>query len=613
MCGIAGIMSNNERIDFDRVGERLTQSLRHRGPDDNGIMADRKHGCLFVHTRLSILDLTQRGHQPMHDVSGRYSIVFNGEIYNFKEIRDELKKSGIRFGSGTDTEVVLQAYIHWQEQCLSRLRGMFAFGIVDRDPAGTKLFLARDRFGIKPLIYSQTPNGFVFASELRALTDAGLIDRKISSRSLGQYLACGSVQQPDTIYKGVYQLMAGHCMVVTPSGDLQLNQWYDVAARSVELARLYRGKSYCDLVDLTRIKLEEAAQYHVIADVEVGAFLSGGVDSSAVTALMRRHLPGKIQTFSVGFEPQNEVMDEKQAARVTARFIEAEHHELIVTHQHVDQMFDPFINSLDQPSVDGFNTFLVSGIAGKRLKVTLSGLAGDELFGGYTYYQDIFKLRKIPIPFIGRIAEGRIPVRLLKGLSYYGLTPYQAVGHFRQYHSWDWLRKVAFKDFETPLLWGEDESGLDDLARMGLADLNGYLCSTLLRDCDVLSMAHSLEVRPVLLDHCLVEHALALPDRAKIRNGKKKSVFLDAVAGLIPPGCGQRKKTGFELPFRDWMRGPLKERFRQAFDSQAARDLFKNSFRQATVQKLDKNRLRRWDWQWFVLLSWLDRNRVDLQ
>lgn len=613
MCGIAGVFQYRDDLDLRGCADALGNALAHRGPDDAGVMNDAAHRCLLVHRRLSIIDPTDAGHQPMQDASGRYVIVLNGEIYNYEELRRELKTAGCHFVSNTDTEVLLYAYRYWGRDCLARLRGMFAFVIFDRGPQGPSLFLARDRFGIKPLLYARNKNGFIFGSEAQPLVTSGLVAPKISETALGQYLATGSVQPPDTIYQEVFQLLPGHCLTVTADQAVSIQRWYDVRTEAFALSSTYEGVDAQGLVELTAQRLEEAARYHLVSDVEVGALLSGGVDSAAVVAWMKKFQDVPVKTFSIGFESQSEVNDELAAAHSTAQFLETQHCGVIVRNDEVPAAFERFISVLDQPSIDGFNTFLVSEAASRQVKVALCGLGGDELFGGYSYFGDILKAMRwrFSIPLEQWAWSERLPLRLTKIFSYPGMTPYEAVRHFRHYRSLSWMKRATAFSWQ-PIPCDGDEPRLGSLSRMGLAELDGYLNATLLHDSDQLSMAHSLEVRPVLLDHPLVEHALALPDRVKQKDGRSKAVLVDAVRGLIPPECAARKKSGFELPFRSWLQGPLSKQARNVFFTENARAVFLPGYYQQMARRVSRNEFTRWDWQWFVLLRWLEQQRINL-
>lgn len=645
MCGIAGAFNLSAAVGdhgLREIAGRMNAAIRRRGPDDAGIFTDPAAGLVLAQRRLSILDLSAAGHQPMPDESGRYVIDFNGEVYNFAQIRSELVSLGHTFRSHTDTEVILRGYMQWGADVLPRLRGMFAFVIYDR--AGPELFCARDRFGIKPLIcgtvpplgetgageqserYAREREGFFFASELKALTAGGLLAGRVRPGALLEYLAGGVVRQPGTVLEGACQLEPGHFLRVRAGADGRLigekKRWYDLGRETAMLRGELAQNDFHEQVGLTRARLEEAARYHLIADVPVGAFLSGGVDSSAVVALMARHCTGKIKAFTIGFEHPGEVVDELEAARQSAEFIGAEYHGVTLRDADMAAAFDGFIDTLDQPSMDGFNTFLVSRYAATGVKVALSGLGGDELFAGYPHFADIAATAGSRMPRWARAligaAHGLRPNRLTRRLLYRGVGAGEAVEAFRAYAPVasvlrrlnqplrERLRnehRVLFSSALTP----EEEARLSPLAGASAREIGGYLLSTLLRDADVCSMAHSLEVRPILLDHPLVEHAFALPDCAKLRDGQGKAAFSEAVRDLIPPACARRRKSGFELPFGRWAAGALRTRFAEALDSPAARFLYTPAQTASLRGALSDPLAARAAWRWLLLPLWLER------
>lgn len=628
MCGIAGVFGKADR----KLVETMSFSLRHRGPDGNDLYVDEDTQAALAHRRLSIIDLSQRASQPMSDPSGRFVIVYNGEVYNFQELKTELEGFGHRFRSGSDTETILTSYLHWGADCLKRFRGMFAFAILDRgprfgpDPAWSpnprhepNLFLARDRLGIKPLLYSSTPAGFVFASELKAILSSGLVDKTLDRESLVHYLSFGSVLQPHTMIQGVKHLEPG-CFMVVSAGGREINQtrYWDLNYSSTTLRGEYEKQDYKELVDETRRILEEATRYHLVSDVPVGAFLSGGVDSSAVTALMARHSTEPIKSFSLGFESNRFVADELADAARTARALECEHHEVVVTAREVSGIFDELVTALDQPSIDGSNTFLISRAAGKHVKVVLSGLGGDELFAGYPHFMDIHRAASGggpgPLVSLGARLHTIRPNR-------YTLPAYRMSADLTD--QLRGLRRIMFppsvKRNLARALVENDITGAADreisnlihkdlptIAAASFFECRQYLLNTLLRDVDVTSMAHSLEVRPVLLDHHLVEHAVALPDDAKIRNGSGKAALVDAVKDLVPSNVWERPKTGFELPFRAWLQGPLKDRALETLSDSHAREIFSPAFLRSQARKVANGSADKYQWAWIVLLCWLE-------
>lgn len=603
MCSIYGYISrrNIDRTIFERC-------LRHRGPDGTGAYEDAD--LSLGHGRLSIIDLSAMADQPMIDQSGNFVIVFNGEIYNYQELREELSKQGTKFRTHSDTEVLLEAYKQYGRDCLPMLRGMFAFAIYDK--ARRSLVLARDRFGIKPLFFVHKDGQFGFASEVRPLVDSGLASRKISARALDDYFTYGSVQQPRTIYEDIIALMpASYIELDVDTLKHTSGKYYDYLAEvsQKELASL----PYEDAVRLVREKLEEATRYHLVADVEVGAFLSGGIDSSAVVALMARYASKPIKTYSVGFPRPMEVEDESSIAARTAQVLNCDHTSVIVEGKEIPSFHEKFIRALDQPSADGFNTFLVSDAAGKHVKVVLSGLGGDEIFAGYGHFDLIKHSSEKKAGIVDKLLQTvhRLrPNRFTSGVAYVGMHACDATRVLRAgqgYH----IRKGLLRRPGNPERIRLPK-GLTALQTISACEIEGYLLSTLLRDSDVMSMAHSLECRPVLLDHVLVETALALPDDFKIRDGVRKSVFIDAVKDLIPRHVYERKKTGFEMPLESWMNDHLRDSALRALTSQGARILFSSAFLKDQTERARKGTLKRDFWSVLALLAWIEESKSEL-
>lgn len=632
MCGITGLFG---LADQDII-TRMSKSMTPRGPDDHGFFVDEESQASLAHRRLSILDLTSAGHQPMNDSSGRYVIVHNGEVYNFRELKQELEGLGYSFKSHTDTEIILHAYMEWGPDCVRRFRGMFAFAILDRgvkygpNPRNTSdipptpyLFLVRDRFGIKPFIYSFVGNNFIFASEIKALLASGLVEREIDTSALIDYLGYGAVFQPKTILKNVFQLEPGTGMFVYDYGKKsQFFRYWDIVESTNDLRSDYAKRDYADHVQHTRKLLEEATQYHLVADVPVGAFLSGGVDSTAVVALMARQTSKHIMTFSVGFERTKEVSDERSFAKKAAIFLECEHTEVIVTPKDIACNFDGIIEAIDQPSIDGANTYLVSQATSKSVKVAISGLGGDELFAGYPHfklYQKSFDREASVWDQILSLLHTLRPNRFTLNSAYVTASPGERLSMVRRLFTNKRLKTMAneqlaeFIESEFRQCCRELKyDSLTPVARMSLEECKRYLLSTLLRDNDVMSMAHSLEVRPVLLDHVLAEHAFALPDNSKIRGNLMKAALVDAIKDLISKECWTRPKMGFEMPFVTWMNGALQERVRACFESKKAEDVFSKGYRKKMRYRIKTGSIPRVAWAWFILLEWMIKNDCEV-
>jgi asparagine synthase (glutamine-hydrolysing) len=612
MCGIAGILGAAP----PHAIVAMSDAMAHRGPDDDGIFADGD--VSLAHRRLSIIDISASGHQPMSYANGRYTIVFNGEIYNHAQLRAELRALGHRFVSLSDTEVILAAYVQWGEASVPRLRGMFAFAIHDREARNardTVLFLARDRFGIKPLYFTLRGAAFVFASELRSLLASGLVPRQFDRDALWSYLSLGSIPQPRTALAGVETLPAAHVMKVRRDLSVETARYWDLAlaadAWRDEANALDAHSAPLRLREL----LEEATRLHMIADVPVGAFLSGGIDSTAVVGLMTRASGRPIRTFSVGFGEEEGGDDERAWARLAAERFGSEHTEVVVSGRDVAAQFDVLVRSIDQPSLDGTNTYLVSKAASKDLKVALSGLGGDELFAGYPHFR---RLRRAAAFGAAHRFARHVPRRLLRDRDLITAAPSERYATLRNLADDELKRGIANVDLAiaraplealyAPLLG----RGRDSVAQTTYIETNRYLGDTLLRDCDAMSMAHSLEVRPVLLDHRLAEFAFALPDALKL-GSYNKPVLVDAVRDLLPPELVTRPKTGFELPLQSWLAGPLRDRAIDVLSSDAARALFARPFLDSTLQGLrlqQKPTLR--IWAYLILIEWVRANRIDV-
>jgi asparagine synthase (glutamine-hydrolysing) len=388
MCGIAGLFkAHNNGFDLAALAARVLPHLDHRGPDDRGLMLVSEDRCAFVHTRLSILDLSPAGHQPMATPDGRYSITFNGEIYNFRELRQQLLDQGETFASQTDTEIILKLYARHGADCLTQLRGMFALAIWD--DARQELFVARDRLGIKPVYYYAADQRFLFASEVRALLATGLVPRRLDVAALSEYLAYQAVPAPRTLIEGVRLLPPGCWIKVDAEGRLTQTRYWD-ALTSAETVD--PGQSYETSKRRVAELLHESVALHLVSDVPVGAFLSGGIDSSALVALMRA-AGQQPHTFAVVFNEQ--AFDEAQYARVVATAVRAEHTEIRLGERDLLDELPASLLAMDQPTGDGINSFVVSrAVREAGVKVALSGLGGDEFFGGYPSFARLGKLER---------------------------------------------------------------------------------------------------------------------------------------------------------------------------------------------------------------------------
>jgi asparagine synthase (glutamine-hydrolysing) len=593
MCGIAGVFNQS------RAGVRaMVAAMRHRGPDDSGIFADAK--VVLGMTRLAILDTSAAGHQPMSNEDESVWIVYNGEAYNFREERQRLESAGVRFRSSSDTEVVLRLYEESGAAFLRRLRGMFALALYDRRPGRgrERLLLARDPLGIKPLLYAEAGSGLVFASEMKALLASGLVRPEIDPEALRLLLTFGAVPQPRTILKNVSMLSAGHCMIVQGGARTLEAYWRLGTGRIDGLGQAPYGEQ----VARVRHEVEESLRLQLVSDVPLGAFLSGGVDSSILVGLMARHARGRVRTFSIGFGEEGTAIDESVEAGRTASTLGTEHLRVLVTERDVRDRIEDFARALDQPSMDGLNAYFVSDVARRAVTVAVSGTGGDELFAGYPWFADMIahsKLRPPPASaLLGRFFRGAALDHLAVSDSWGRLEQLRAAGgflpHYARLHAAfgasragrllaPELRELAAigREPSRDIARQDELPHANAVARVSALCLRGYTQNQLLRDIDAVSMSRSLEVRVPLLDQRLVDVALSLPDEAKLGSGGPtsgamsyrasgaKRVLIDAFRDVLPPDFDLQPKRGFSMPHADWLRGSLQEVMRDALSPQS--------------------------------------------
>lgn len=601
MCGIAGIVEQDGAEERLRPALVLMQrALRHRGPDDSGLFFSsqdfpsplrpgRGQGevsissstgslCGFAHTRLSILDLTAAGHQPMSTADGRFTITFNGEIYNYRALRAELEQAGESFRTGTDTEVILRLFARHGSACVERLQGMFALAIWDS--AEGRCFLARDPLGIKPLYFTATGGRLAFASEVRALLQAGLAPRRACAAALYGYFLFGSVPEPLTLVDEVECLPAGHTLE-WHRGQLSLRQYWKIDFNRDE------APSPQPVADV-RTALVESLRRHFISDVPVGIFLSGGIDSTALLALTARELGQSAQTFCISFD--NAALNEGDVAARTAAHFGVEHHDWRLDGSQAHELLREFLAAADQPSIDGFNTFCVSRHARKHgLKVVLSGLGGDELFCGYPSFRSVPGLLRWGRP---AALAGTISQAVGRSIEAHARSPrWRRLGYFLQQPASTgvayWTTRGIFSPAEAAALTGsylgaghsvfpqpleflgfDPQPSLAD--EVSLLELTRYMRNQLLRDSDVMSMASGLELRVPFVDRTLVDALAAVPSAQRLQAGKR--LLLDAVPE-IPDWVANRPKRGFVFPFEQWLQEEWGEWF-HAVDARAPVPLF---------------------------------------
>ena len=590
MCGICGKISHGSEPINESLIKSMCASLAYRGPDDRGIYTTTRaigngnpiHVGLG-HQRLSIIDLSSAGRQPMSNEDGTLRVTFNGEIYNFKDIRAELQKKGHIFRSDTDTEVIIHLYEEEGLDAVKRLNGMFAFALWDEKL--NRLWVCRDRIGIKPLVYYWNNYNFVFASEIKALLNDPLISKDLDHEALLLYLAFNYVPAPYTIFKGIRKLKPGHYLILQ-NQELELIEYWDTpqitdSDKSVELSAV-QADSYKDMLFNC---LEDAVQSRMIADVPLGAFLSGGIDSSIIVALMARHAAKPVKTFSIGFEDAD-LYDETSYAREVAELNRTDHHEIILSYKDMLAALPNIISSFDEPFADSsaIPTYIVSQETRKHVTVALSGDGGDELFAGYrSYLAEYWFAKYMMVP--GFLREGLLEriinvlpdSRDTKGLEYIrrlkkfikgtkGSFP-ERVLSLKEVFPKDVRKNILIenpniKSLNDPALkWVErllnGHQG-DSLNSILYSDLKDSLPCDMLTKVDWMSMKNSLEVRVPFLDHRLVEMAFQMPGSLKLKNGKTKYILKETFKDLLPPSIYRRPKAGFEVPISRWLKNELK-------------------------------------------------------
>jgi len=572
MCGIVGILARNGRLPPELL-ERATKSLEHRGPDDSGtvIIQDTKPESIELglgNRRLAILDLSPAGHQPMQDPATGNWIVYNGEIYNFAAIRKKLEQDGVHFEGHCDTEVILAAYGRWGVHCLSELRGIFAIAIWDAKQH--RLFLARDPMGIKPLYYYASTQHFLFASEVRTLLVTGLVPKRLDGAGLLNYLTFGSVCDPNTLVESVLSLPPGHYMV-WDGGTTTTTQYWDLTDGDRDSA----GSAEAAQAALARLPelLEESVRLQLVSDVPVGVFLSGGIDSSSIVGLLARG-GAHLNTFSLVFREADH--NEAVHSRAIATQFNTEHHEITVSQNDALAAIPAALAAMDQPSIDGLNSFLISRqVRQAGVTVALSGLGGDELFGGYESFHTV--------PRMERFVSGwkHVPrlLRLAFAAAYAGAFPKSdrnqklaalARDDGRLLHPY-FLARMLFTPAQRDRLLAQSDAPyrvradaplrdrlararhLDPINRVSYLEARCYMLNTLLRDTDCMSMAASLEVRVPLIDHKLAENLFAIAGSVKLAGDVPKSLLVNALGGALPDSIVRRPKQGFTLPFAHWL------------------------------------------------------------
>lgn len=564
MCGISGIYHFQKTQNSAELVKKMNAAMAHRGPDNDGIFENDK--IVLGHRRLSIIDLSKEANQPMSDNSERYTIVFNGEIYNFQSLKNQLPN--YRFKTHSDSEVILALYMEYGSKCVDYLDGMFAFAVWDKSEQ--TLFLVRDRFGKKPLYYHFNGEHFIFASEIRALLASGLVSRKISKAAVIDFLRYQTVHAPNTLVEDIKMLMPGHTIMIK-GAKIEFNKYWSVDKVKIDISR------YTDLKNIQKnVKelLYASVEKRMLSDVPFGAFLSGGIDSSAVVGIMSQISNHKIRTFSVTFN--EEKYSEARFARQIAQQFNTEHTEIKLTPDDFLTLLPEAMQAMDRPCGDGANTYVVSKVTkDKGVTMALSGLGGDEIFAGYDVFKRLTQSEKYK-------SLSKMPRFVKKGLAN-GLTRFKPgigsrkIAEILKLNSWNLpdtypVSRLIFMDFElnkllknneltknsnTMILSELDLDSFPFLSQISFAEISTYMQNVLLLDADQMSMASSLEIRVPFLDYQLAEYVFNVPDKFKYPTSPKK-LLVDSL-GFLPDEIVNRPKMGFSFPWEQWIRNELYE------------------------------------------------------
>ncbi len=576
MCGIAGFVQYASKVSPESLGTLATlkdmgDKIIHRGPDAHGEYLEGPVG--LCHRRLSIIDLSEAGTQPMHSNNQRFSMVFNGEIYNFLELRAEAEANGYQFRTKTDSEVILALYEQEGEACVKKLNGMFAFAIWDKKTQS--LFMARDRIGKKPLYYYDDGQQFIFGSEIKAILAHPAAKKDINPEAVYDFFAYQYIPDPKTIFKNIHKLNPGHTLTLSENTQT-IKPYWDLSFAKTQ------NRSEAEIAEELLHKIDESTKLRMISDVPLGAFLSGGVDSSGVVALMAKNSSQDVTTCSIGFDAKK--FDETEYAKQVAKQYHTDHHELTVTENVTDNLVN-IASFFDEPFADPsmVPTFFVSQLARQKVTVALAGDGGDESFAGYQKYAiDHIEnnlrnkvpamLRQNLLPKLAKLLEGRSNTLLKKGhtlLNTLSQTPeygFYLTNNFCSDLIWNKLVKPDFKaklgsyhPSSVSIDYYNNCNGPDHLSRILYTDVKTYLPGDILVKVDRMSMANSLEVRAPLLDYKVMEFAASIPSNLKFKEGEKKHILKEAFKPLLTEEILYRKKMGFSVPLADWLRKDIKD------------------------------------------------------
>jgi len=627
MCGIAGIYNFKERQIDRKILHQMDEVLSHRGPDGHGEFFQNNVG--LANRRLAIIDPTSAGNQPMSTREGDLWITFNGEIFNYRKLREELEKKNYKFRTQTDTEVLLNLYVEYGQNFVGKLLGQFAFCIYDKKK--NYFILARDHLGINPLFYAQKGNTFIFASEVKAILASGIIKKELDKEALWHYLSTFSIPSPLTIFSQIKCLPPGYLMLVTSNG-IQLKKYWELPNNNTK--QNYKEE---EIVERLKKLITASVKSAMVSDVPVGAFLSGGVDSATVASLMAQSQGKKLKTYSLWAKDAGDDFDERTYAKLVAQRYNTDHTEWTISEKDiVDELFQ-YIYYLDQPNGESFETYFLAKKIGQDVKVALSGLGGDELFAGY--HSVIYNthsistiFRKFPgqIKQLLKVITNKLPLSsnwkktLLYAMKFLDLDhPLKK----RLFYYFAYLDREKIDLLSQDFLGGQrwstekmflkiysDAKKLSSLIdKLSYVDLSTYTRNNLLLSTNMASMAHSLEVRIPLLDKRLVEFAFNIPSELKRKGRKSKYIFKEVVKNWLPQEVINHKKTGFGLPRIKYMQGILKPMIhdvlneksikkRGIFNPYTVSTLVKEFFKDRPTKMLWKEHLR--IWELFIFELW---------
>ena len=628
MCGINIVLGIKDTEKAHEIIAKMNRCMAHRGPDNDGIYT--VPNVALGHRRLSVIDLSPAGNQPMMGAQGRYQIIYNGEFYNYQEVKKQLlqEQHPYPFQFGSDTEVILAAYHKWGVDCLQHINGMFAFALWDN--LNKTVFIARDRMGIKPLYYYNDNGVLIFSSEIRSLLASNRIPRKLNKNGLVDYLRYQTVHAPDTIIEGVKMLLPGNYLMLNTQEKLNVEPkqyWALSANKEKELTH----KSYKEVCNEVYDLLYKSVERRLVADVPFGAFLSGGIDSSAVVGLMSKASTKTVKTFSVTFD-ESEFSEAKYAQLVADKF-KTEHHEIRLTSDYFMNELPAALKAMDHPSGDGPNTYIVSKVTKNAgITMALSGLGGDELFAGYAIFKRSLKLEKYKwignLPTFTKSLMATFLQKVKPGIASDKIAELLNSKNFNFETTYPLARQVMLENKIAQLL---NFSALPEnseyeilkasqlnqynslLSKVSVAEISTYMQNVLLRDTDQMSMASALEVRVPFLDYHLVEYALAIPDNYKYPHTPKK-LLIDALGDLLPSEIVNRPKMGFTLPWKHWMKNEMKSYCAQRIESLADRSVFnRNELLNLWNSFLNEDASVTWSRLWYliVLEDWLIENKIE--